>query len=97
MQDFDVKTQKAFMSVCDKSAGHSFQADPHLAPQACALNWGDFFFNLVSMCIMYAHFNEATGASEGTAAVVFSMSIAAVDVVLLAVRWLWYEHFLTHR
>ena len=48
------------------------------------------------MCIMYAHFNKATAAGEGTAAVLFSMSIAAVDVVLLAVRWLWYEHFFTH-
>lgn len=78
-------------------AGRSFQADPHPAPQDGALDWGDFFFNLISMCIMYAHFNKATAAGEGTAAVLFSMSIAAVDVVLLAVRWLWYDHFSTHR
>ena len=78
-------------------AGRTFQADPHLPPPDSALDWGDFFFNLVSMCIMYAHFSEAIVASEGSAAVIFSMSIAAVDVILLAARWLWYEHFFTHR
>ena len=91
------KHNKKACQACHTIAGHSFQADPHLAPQDCALDWGDFFFNLVSMCIMYAHFNKATASGEGSTAVVFSMSIAAVDVVLLAVRWLWYEHFFMHR
>ena len=93
-----VKTlnKKKLCRVCYTVAGRSFQADNHLAPPDCALDWGDFFFNLVSMCIMYAHFNKATAAGEGTVAVVLSISIAAVDVILLAVRWLWYEHFLMH-
>lgn len=48
------------------------------------------------MCIMCAHFSEAAAAGEATTAVVFSMTVAAVDCMLLAVRWLWYDHFLTH-
>ncbi|KAL3144765.1 hypothetical protein ABBQ38_001880 [Trebouxia sp. C0009 RCD-2024] len=83
------------------TAGQTFQAEPHLAPPHSALDWGDFFFNLVSMCIVYAHFSEAAvageGEGEGNTAVIFSMAIAAVDIVLLAVRWLWYQHFMTHR
>ncbi|KAL0023379.1 hypothetical protein WJX79_000175 [Trebouxia sp. C0005] len=73
-----------------------FQTDPHPAAQDSDLDWGDFFFNLVSMCIVYAHFSEAAVAGESNAAVIFSMGIAAVDIVLLALRWLWYEHFVSH-
>lgn len=72
-----------------------FQTDPHPAAQDSDLDWGDFFFNLVSMCIVYAHFSEAAVAGESNAAVIFSMGIAAVDIVLLALRWLWYEHFVS--
>lgn len=28
------------------------------------LDWGDFFFNLISMCIVYAYFSEAAVAGE---------------------------------
>lgn len=54
------------------------------------LDWGDFFFNLVSMCIVYAYFSEAAVAGESQAAIVVSMCIAAVDILLLALRWLWW-------
>jgi len=73
-----------------------FQTDSHPAAQDSDLDWGDFFFNLVSMCIVYAHFSEAAVAGESNAAVIFSMGIAAVDIVLLALRWLWYDHFVSH-
>ena len=73
-----------------------FQTDPHPAAQDSDLDWGDFFFNLVSVCIVYAHFSEAAVAGESNTAVVFSMGIAAVDIVLLALRWLWYDHFLSY-
>ena len=73
----------------------TFQADHHLAPQDSDLDWGDFFFNLVSMCIVYVHFSEAAVAGESNAAVMFSMAIAAVDILLLALRWLWYDHFVS--
>lgn len=72
------------------------QTDPNPVAQDCDLDWGDFFFNLVSMCIVYAHFSEAAVAGESNAAVIFSMGIAAVDIVLLALRWLWYEHFVSY-
>ena len=73
-----------------------FQTDPHPTAQDSDLDWGDFFFNLVSMCIVYAHFSEAAVAGESNAAVIFSMGIAAVDIVLLALRWLCYDHFVSH-
>ncbi len=60
---------------------------PHTHPPD--LDWGDFFFNLISMCIVYAYFSEAAVAGESQAAIVVSMCIAAIDIVLLALRWLW--------
>ena len=75
------------------STVRTFQADSHAPLQESDLDWGDFFFNLVSMCIVYAHFSEAAGTGESNTAVMFSMVIATVDVILLALRWLWYEHF----
>lgn len=41
------------------------------------------------MCIVYAYFSEAAVAGESQAAIVVSMCIAAIDIVLLALRWLW--------
>ena len=58
-------------------------------PGDADLDWGDFFVNLVSMCIVYAYFSEAAVAGESQAAIVVSMAIAGVDIALLALRWLW--------
>jgi hypothetical protein len=41
------------------------------------------------MCIVYAYFSEAAVAGESQAAIVVSMAIAAIDILLLALRWLW--------
>lgn len=65
--------------------------------QEVDLNWGDFFFNLISMCIVYAHFSEAAVGGESKAALLFSMAIAGVDIVLLMLRWLWHERFVSYR
>ena len=75
---------------------HTFQT---AAPsrQDADLDWGDFFFNLISMCIVYAHFSEAGVGGETNAAVLFSMAIAGVDIVLLLLRWLWHERFVSYR
>ncbi|DBA75798.1 hypothetical protein WJX77_002902 [Trebouxia sp. C0004] len=73
-----------------------FQTDTQPTAQDSDLDWGDFFFNLVSMCIVYAHFSEAAVAGESNAAVIFSMGIAVVDIVLLALRWLWYDQFVSY-
>lgn len=61
------------------------------------LDWGDFFFNLISMCIVYAHFSDVAIAGEGHRAVLFSMVIAGVDIMLLLLRWLWRESFVPYR
>jgi hypothetical protein len=41
------------------------------------------------MTIVYAYFSEAAVAGESQAAIVVSMCIAAIDIALLALRWLW--------
>eukprot|EP00887_Chlorella_sp_A99_P000529 scaffold17.g529.t1 len=70
--------------------------DPYaLSSSDSDLDWGDFFFNLISMCIVYAYFSEAAVGGESQAAIVVSMCIAAIDIVLLALRWLWYEQYIT--
>ena len=53
------------------------------------LNWPDFVFNLVSMCIVYVYFSKATQRRESVAALLLCLVVAAFDVVLLALRWLW--------
>lgn len=70
------------------TAGEDSYISPHPGSDA-DLDWGDFFFNLVSMCIVYAYFSDAAVGGENRAAVGVSMAIAAVDILLLALRWLW--------
>lgn len=53
------------------------------------LHWPDFVFNLVSMCIVYVYFSKATDRRENVAAVLLCLVVAAFDVVLLLMRWLW--------
>lgn len=55
------------------------------------LDWGDFVFNMVSMCIVYTYFSRAAVAGESMLAIVLCMSVAAFDVALLLLRWLCYE------
>lgn len=69
---------------------------PAPPPDSDLGDFGDFFFNLVSMCIVYAYFSEAAVAGESQAAIAVSMCIAAVDIALLALRWLWYEQYITY-
>lgn len=75
----------------------TFQTAAYPSRQDADLDWGDFFFNLISMCIVYAHFSEAAVGSETNAAVMFSIAIAGVDIVLLLLRWLWHERFVSYR
>ncbi|KAI3431605.1 hypothetical protein D9Q98_004655 [Chlorella vulgaris] len=70
--------------------------DPYLSAYDSDLDWGDFLFNLISMTIVYAYFSEAAVAGESQAAIVVSMCIAAIDIALLALRWLWYEQYITY-
>ena len=51
------------------------------------------YANAMNMCIAYGHFSQGAVAGESNAVVMFSMLIAAVDIVLLAMRWLWCEQF----
>eukprot|EP00884_Botryococcus_braunii_P007477 jgi/Botrbrau1/16730/Bobra.0301s0002.2 len=71
----------------------AFEMETHMTSDT-ELDWSDFFFNLVSMCIVYAYFSEAATANENQLAVFLSMGIACVDILLLALRWLFYEQHL---
>lgn len=52
-------------------------------------DWSDFMFNLISMCIVYAYFSKAAGPHESITAVLLCMAVAAFDILLLLLRWLW--------
>lgn len=60
------------------------------------LNWSDFLFNLISMCIVYAYFSKAAGPHESITAVLLCMAVAAFDILLLLLRWLWADHYLNY-
>lgn len=53
-------------------------------------------FNLVSMCIVYVYFSKAAVAGESLLAVTLCMGVAAFDIVLLVMRWLWFEQYITY-
>lgn len=53
------------------------------------MDWSDFLFNLISMCIVYAYFSRAAASSESLTAVLLCMAVAALDILLLVMRWLW--------
>ena len=57
------------------------------------LDWSDFLFNLISMCIVYAYFSKAAASSESITAVLLCMAVASFDILLLVMRWLWYVQF----
>jgi Kef-type K+ transport system membrane component KefB len=59
------------------------------------LNWADFTFNLISMCIVYAYFSKAAGPHESITAVLLCMAVAAFDILLLLLRWLWCDPFIS--
>lgn len=67
-----------------------------LPSEAADLDWGDFFFNLVSMCIVYVYFSKAAVAGESVVAILLCMGVAAFDIVLLVMRWLWFEHYINY-
>lgn len=83
-----VKNSEDLLSSSLSSSNTGLYSDPDL-------DWGDFIFNLISMCIVYAYFSDAAVGGESQAAV-GAVSIAAVDIILLALRWLWYEQHLSY-
>ena len=59
------------------------------------MDWGDFFFNLVNMCIVYVYFTKAAKENAETPiAILLCMGVAAFDIVLLLMRWLWFEQYI---
>lgn len=76
--------------------GHPYDGDPFGMPPDVDLDWGDFFFNLVSMCIVYVYFSKAAVGNESVLAILLCMGVAAFDIVLLVMRWLWYEQYINY-
>jgi len=48
----------------------------------------------VSMAIVYVYFSKAAVAGEGLVAIMLCMGVAAFDIVLLMMRWLWFEQYM---
>lgn len=60
------------------------------------LDWSDFFFNLVSMVIVYVYFSKTTAAGESMVAIMLCMGVAGLDILLMALRWLWFDHYIAY-
>ncbi|KAF6257539.1 hypothetical protein COO60DRAFT_1523258 [Scenedesmus sp. NREL 46B-D3] len=87
-------THKRFESVIVKS--HPCDADSFGGSPDLDLDWSDFFFNLVSMAIVYVYFSKAAVAGESLVAILLCMGVAAFDIVLLVMRWLWFEQYINY-
>ncbi|GMH44980.1 hypothetical protein BSKO_12937 [Bryopsis sp. KO-2023] len=72
---------------------HAFEIDQY-GSQDSDLDWGDFFFNLVSMIIVYVYFSKVAVKGETLIAILLCMGVAALDVILLLMRWLWFEQYI---
>lgn len=45
---------------------------------------------------VYAYFSKAAVASESLVAILLCMGVAAFDIVLLLLRWLWLEQYIAY-
>ena len=75
---------------------HPYDADSFGGSPDLDLDWSDFFFNLVSMAIVYVYFSKAAVAGESLVAILLCMGVAAFDIVLLVMRWLWFEQYVNY-
>lgn len=75
------------------TADSSYSSAP---PSDLELDWSDFFFNMVSMAIVYVYFSKTAVTGENLVAILLCMGVAAFDILLLAMRWLWFEQYLNH-
>jgi hypothetical protein len=48
------------------------------------------------MCIVYVYFSKAAVAGESLVAILLCMGVAAFDVILLVMRWLWFEQYINY-
>jgi hypothetical protein len=46
------------------------------------------------MAIVYVYFSKAAVAGESLVAIMLCMGVAAFDIVLLMMRWLWFEQYM---
>jgi hypothetical protein len=60
------------------------------------LDWSDFFFNLISMVIVYVYFSKSAAAGESMVAILLCMGVAGLDILLMALRWLWFDHYIAY-
>ena len=76
--------------------GDSCEADGFGGSPDADLDWSDFFFNLVSMVIVYVYFSKTTAAGESMVAIMLCMGVAGLDILLMALRWLWFDHYVAY-
>lgn len=76
--------------------GNALESDGFCGAPDSDLDWSDFFFNLVSMVIVYVYFSKTAAAGESMVAILLCMGVAGLDILLMAMRWLWFDHYITY-
>lgn len=60
------------------------------------LNWSDFVFNLVNLCLVYMCFSNAAVHGQTIFALLLYFFVAIFDIVLLLLRWAWFDQSSSH-
>lgn len=76
--------------------GGSYELDGAGGTSDSDLDWSDFFFNLISMVIVYVYFSKSAAAGESMVAILLCMGVAGLDILLMALRWLWFDHYIAY-
>lgn len=76
--------------------GGGYESDGFSSSPDNDLDWSDFFFNLVSMVIVYVYFSRTAAAGESMVAILLCMGVAGLDILLMALRWLWFDHYVAY-
>jgi hypothetical protein len=84
------------LSVAVIVKGSGYESDCFGGSLDSDLDWGDFFFNLVSMVIVYVYFSKTAAAGESMVAIMLCMGVAGLDILVMAMRWLWYDQYIAY-
>jgi hypothetical protein len=76
--------------------GSGYESDGFGGSPDSDLDWSDFFFNLVSMIIVYVYFSKTAAAGESMVAIMLCMGVAGLDILVMALRWLWYDQYMEY-
>jgi hypothetical protein len=76
--------------------GSSYESDGAGGSMDSDLDWSDFFFNVISMVIVYVYFSKSAAAGESMVAILLCVGVAGLDILLMALRCLWFDHYIAY-